>query len=437
MGALGPVTATGIAGLAGLLVLSLYLRRRLTITERAGTALADDAARLQRELTLVRRQMTLLQAEQQFMGHFVREFPLLTGELHAGVSERRIPGVLLGIVLRVLQPRQAVVLVRRKGSASSPERAERLVVAAASPAEGPLQPGFEVTLGQGPVGLVAAGQVAMDRRELDAQRLQAGLEPAGFALPGFDVDLAAPMVIEGKTVGAIAVSGLQRPSAETKDVLRLVAQIGALAVHYVSAYTEVKVTADLDGLTGVYNKRHMTDVLAETVFRSRQQAGRMAVFLFDVDNFKHYNDTNGHTAGDHLLRQLAQLVEENVRKENTFGRFGGEEFLLVLPDTTAEQALIVAEKLRYLIAHHVFPFGEKQPLGCVTVSGGIAAYPAHGLDSAALLQAADGALYEAKHQGRNRVLSGRARHLGYESDAAAEAAGVGGGLSPSWEWSNE
>ena len=133
------------------------------------------------------------------------------------------------------------------------------------------------------------------------------------------------------------------------------------------------------------------------------------MFLFDVDHFKHYNDSNGHAAGDQLLKQLARLVEDNIRKENTFGRFGGEEFLIVLPETSPEQALIVAEKVRYLIAHHPFPYGDAQPLGSVTISGGIAAFPGHGLDPEALLEAADSGLYEAKRQGRNRVLSGRAR----------------------------
>ena len=114
--------------------------------------------------------------------------------------------------------------------------------------------------------------------------------------------------------------------------------------------------------------------------------------------------------------------EENIRKGNTFGRFGGEEFLLLLPDTSAEQALIVAEKIRYLIAHHEFEFASRQPLGHLTVSGGIAAFPDHGVGGAELLRAADEALYEAKHQGRNRVLSGRARDTDSDADRpAAEA----------------
>lgn len=425
----------GLGLLLAVVGLSFYLHGLLRSRQRVGTTLENEAARLQRELTLVRRQLSLLQTEQQFVSHFIREFPHLTGELQSGVTERRIPGVLLNIVLRILEPRQATVMLRRRRAESDPVRSSRLVVAAVSPAHGMLQAGVEVALGLGPVGLVAESQRAMDLRDFESHRLHTGQDPMASGTPGLEVDMAAPMVVGGETVGVIAVAGAKRTSSDAKDVLRLIAQVGGLAVHHVSAYTQVRVTADLDGLTGIYNKRLMTEVLAETVFRAQQQLAGMAVFMFDVDNFKHYNDTNGHAAGDQLLSQLARLVDENIRKENTFGRFGGEEFLLVLPDTTAEQALIVAEKVRYLIAHHDFAFAEKQPLGRVTVSGGIAAYPDHGVDSAALLRVADDALYEAKRQGRNRVLTGRARYLGDAPDELPVAQSLA--ETPSWEWSSE
>jgi diguanylate cyclase (GGDEF)-like protein len=137
----------------------------------------------------------------------------------------------------------------------------------------------------------------------------------------------------------------------------------------------------------------------------------LSVFLFDVDNFKNYNDLNGHVAGDHLLQMLARLVGENTRKTDVFGRFGGEEFLLVLPNTPLPHALTVAEKVRAAIASHALPFAERQPLGCISVSGGVAQYPIDALDSARLLHAADGALYEAKRQGRNRVLRATCEYL--------------------------
>jgi diguanylate cyclase (GGDEF)-like protein len=145
----------------------------------------------------------------------------------------------------------------------------------------------------------------------------------------------------------------------------------------------------------------------------------LSVFLFDIDNFKNYNDTNGHLAGDRLLQELAGLVQESVRKEDVFGRFGGEEFLLVMPHTSERQGLAAAEKIRRLIAERAFPYADRQPMGHLSVSGGVAAYPAHGVDAASLVHAADAALYEAKRRGRDRVLPAAA---GPVEAAAAPAA---------------
>ena len=97
-------------------------------------------------------------------------------------------------------------------------------------------------------------------------------------------------------------------------------------------------------------------------------------------------------------------MHDGVRKGDVFGRFGGEEFLLIQPETDALAALATAEKLRTLVASHPFAFAEKQPLGCLSISGGVAGYPLHGADAAGILSAADEALYRAKRSGRNRVL---------------------------------
>ena len=129
----------------------------------------------------------------------------------------------------------------------------------------------------------------------------------------------------------------------------------------------------------------------------------MAVFLFDIDHFKNYNDVNGHVAGDHLLRLLSHLVADNIRADDVFGRFGGEEFLLVLPNRTLGEASRLAEMLRQEIEGYQFPYGEWQPLGRLTVSGGVAAYPDNAQNAADLLRTADAALYDAKKAGRNQV----------------------------------
>jgi diguanylate cyclase (GGDEF)-like protein len=188
----------------------------------------------------------------------------------------------------------------------------------------------------------------------------------------------------------------------------------------------------MDGLTRVYNKKHLEQTLNELIYRAAcaayDQRGAstgpgqvLSVFLFDIDNFKNYNDTNGHLAGDKLLQELAGLVNEAVRKDDVFGRFGGEEFLLIMPHTNASQALQAAEKIRALLASHPFAFAERQPLQIISISGGVGEYPMHGLDAAGLLHAADEALYEAKRSGRNRVLPAKTGHAPAHAPAAAAA----------------
>ncbi|HSF04855.1 MAG TPA: GGDEF domain-containing protein, partial [Methylomirabilota bacterium] len=177
-------------------------------------------------------------------------------------------------------------------------------------------------------------------------------------------------------------------------------------------YAEMKVTASLDGLTGIFNKRHLAHRLEEEIHRARDGASPLSVFLFDVDNFKQYNDRNGHVAGDRLLLDLARLVHDRVRHDCLFGRYGGEEFLIIFPGTSRPQALAAAENVRQAIAGHQFPFGSGQPLGIVTISGGVAECPLDGSDMASLVRAADEALYRAKHAGRNRVLAYEPTYLG-------------------------
>jgi diguanylate cyclase (GGDEF)-like protein len=147
----------------------------------------------------------------------------------------------------------------------------------------------------------------------------------------------------------------------------------------------------------------------------QQRLTTFSLFLFDVDHFKHFNDTNGHLAGDDLLRDLARLLQSCVREGEMIGRYGGEEFLMVLPGVTGEDGLLAAERIRRAIQEHVFDHEKNQPLGDVTVSGGVATWPIHGRTAAEVLQHADEALYAAKGEGRNRV------HL---YDALADAEGT-------------
>jgi len=409
------MTAEIIAAVATVCAISLAARlsRARAAAEDVLAAAWSRAEVVERELADLRRRHGQLQQDQQFLTQFLREFPHLTRELHSGSTGRQIPRTLLNVVMRSLSPRQALVLVRRRPTETDPGRGSRLIVAAAS-AECGVSPGTEIAMGQGRLGFAAETQRVMNRADFDAETAVARARFRQDALAGFEPDLVAPMVFEAETLGLIALARPARTAEDAKAALRLVAQTGAQALQSAAAYTRIKHSAEVDGLTRVFNKRQMTKTLAELIYEASQGTGAVSIFLFDVDNFKNYNDLNGHVAGDGILQLLARLVQENIRKQDVFGRFGGEEFLLVLPQTRLPQALAVAEKIRWVVSAHSFPHRERQPLGCVSVSGGVAEFPASAQDSTALLRSADAALYEAKHQGRNRVLPAARAYLSEE-----------------------
>ncbi len=164
-----------------------------------------------------------------------------------------------------------------------------------------------------------------------------------------------------------------------------------------------------DPLTGAFNRRHMETCLDEAIERQRRNGTPAALLLIDIDHFKGVNDHFGHAAGDSVLRTVVALIADRVRRLDRLFRIGGEEFLLLLPDTDAAAALSVAEELRGLIAAASMPGAPR-----VTVSIGVAALDA-GQSMDGWMQEADTALYQAKQQGRDRVVPAG------EQEAAAEA----------------
>ena len=401
----------GLIVTAGVLV-PILLRMRAAVAEaRADT----DAASPQ--LQSLKRTNAKLQEDLGFLTRFLQDFPRLARELYNNLGERQIPGVLLNTVQRSLDPQQVAVLVRREETArpNEKQKAARFVVVAAHPENGPVRLGTEIPVDTGEIGFVAESQIVATRQDLEAEEATNRLRP-GSGLSGMPhPDLIAPLVFDRETLGVIVVAR-PRKSGDPKAALRLVAQSGAQVLHSTAQMSRIKHTAEMDGLTRVYNKNHMDQTLNELVYRSacaaydQRDGGAvgvkhdLSVFLFDIDNFKNYNDANGHLTGDQLLLELATLVQRSIRKEDIFGRFGGEEFLLILPHTNAEQAMAAADKVREAIANHPFAFAEKQPLKRLSVSGGVSEYPHDGLDAAGLLRKADEALYLAKEQGRNRTL---------------------------------
>jgi two-component system, cell cycle response regulator len=182
------------------------------------------------------------------------------------------------------------------------------------------------------------------------------------------------------------------------SILKYLSGLDAEAKYHEEIYRMTIV----DGLTQIHNKRYLFEALDRELIRARRYDRQLSLLIFDIDFFKNINDQYGHLAGDHVLRELARIVQERIRRDEVFARYGGEEFVIVLPETPLPGGTALAENLRARVETHPFAFqGERIP---VTISVGCAML---GEEKTAveLIQRADDKLYEAKRGGRNRVCS--------------------------------
>lgn len=158
-----------------------------------------------------------------------------------------------------------------------------------------------------------------------------------------------------------------------------------------------------DALTGLYGREFLQRYLPDEMSRSRILKKSLSLIMLDVDDFKHYNDTNGHPQGDRVLRNLADLIQKSVRNYDFSIRYGGEEFCIIMPDTPLDHARKIGERIRQNVEKEKFDFQEKQPSGNLTVSLGLASFPDHASNETDLIKFADIALYHAKGSGKNKV----------------------------------
>jgi two-component system cell cycle response regulator len=158
-----------------------------------------------------------------------------------------------------------------------------------------------------------------------------------------------------------------------------------------------------DGLTQIANKRYFLEFLEREMGRAHRYSRALSLVMFDIDHFKSINDTNGHLAGDYVLRELAGIIRSRVRKEECFARYGGEEFAYVIPEAGGDNTRRFAEKLRKLVEDHHFTFEGKEMQ--VTISLGVADLTGDMTEPLQFIKLADQRLYQAKRTGRNRVVS--------------------------------
>jgi diguanylate cyclase (GGDEF)-like protein/PAS domain S-box-containing protein len=223
--------------------------------------------------------------------------------------------------------------------------------------------------------------------------------------------LCIPMVAQGETIGVLHVhigTGLESKLLDENLQITLERIASSAAGQIALSIASLKLRAALkdlsirDPLTGLYNRRFMHDFLEHEVLRARRTKGSFAVMFIDLDHFKRFNDSFGHDAGDAVLQSFTQVLTKHFRGSDILCRYGGEEFALVLPDSSLHDAEIRADDLRTKVKNLAISHRE-MALGPITCSIGIAEFPVDGSTAEELLRAADKCLYEAKTEGRDRT----------------------------------
>ncbi|MBI5366888.1 MAG: GGDEF domain-containing protein [Planctomycetes bacterium] len=195
----------------------------------------------------------------------------------------------------------------------------------------------------------------------------------------------------------------RRPEFLEKLILVEVDRVRSLS----EKVSQVHQRAITDALTGLYNFGFFSDRLELEVERATQVGDQISLAMFDVDHFKRFNDTYGHQEGNRVLAALAGVLKSSVRRGDIVVRYGGEEFVALLYGVDLTEATAFAERVRQQIESHSITSGGKEPLGPVTVSGGIATFPEDATEAKELIRVADANLYRAKAAGRNRIVAGR------------------------------
>ncbi len=339
----------------------------------------------------------------------------------SGLRElREIPDRTLDLVQEIFQPSYSVFYRVNHG----------MLVAAASRGDSEFREGHRLEPGEGVVGWTAVKQLAFTPEDAELESATVRSRNLARCTPRKGFSLCIPIVSQERAMGVILVGPSARQLPHAREIGRTIALLASVAITSARVFHQERMLAKTDGLTGLLNKTNVFQRLQDLMYGESASLPRVSVFLLDIDHFKHYNDTNGHLDGDELLKRMGALLRENSRENEVVGRYGGEEFLIVMPGSSKQTALKVAERIRGLVESTPFENAASQPEGKITISGGVASWPGDGEDVDSLLRNADAALYEAKRAGRNRVLAFSAPEL---ATAGAESYFATGGTAAQGE----
>lgn len=217
--------------------------------------------------------------------------------------------------------------------------------------------------------------------------------------------ICIPLKVPAGVVGLLHLGDFtpRRFDREKMQLLSILASFASMAICNAKLHKRTRIMAITDSLTGLYNHRYFQEIFSQELSRAKRYQKRLAVLMIDVDDFKKFNDSHGHHVGDRVLAEIGAVIARTLRKADFAFRYGGEEFIVLLPEAGLDSALLAAERLRQSIGRETGAILRGVSGAGVTVSVGVACYPDDGADRDELFTAVDGLLYKAKELGKNKI----------------------------------
>jgi diguanylate cyclase (GGDEF)-like protein len=280
------------------------------------------------------------------------------------------------------------------------EQKESLYIAASDGYLSGSKENFWIRLGEGVTGKVAAiGKPLLLQDVTKFKGYIAGIE-------GARSELAVPLKVKDKLIGVLNVESKELNAFDEGDLklLLVLSTPVAIAIQNAQLHQQIKNLAITDELTGLYNFRYLIERLEEEIKRTQRYKRSLALIMADIDHFKKYNDSFGHLEGNKVLKVLADILKVSVREVDIVGRYGGEEFIIILPEAGKEEAREIAERMRFKVERYKFINNKNHPNeNKLTLSLGVTSCFREFISLESLIYKVDQALYQAKRKGRNRV----------------------------------
>lgn len=386
-----------IVAMATLLLLAVGLIIEYTIRREELSRDLEKNRQKQQQLATFSAELNTLRKELVRKSEIADQLPRITKKLTEKLPPDAYPAIAVRSIMKFFHAGEVGYFAPVEGSSDY-----TLVVGVGFPPDWPGK--VRIQSDEGILGMALQKKMVVSMMDPHSS---SGRRPSRRSLEdsmGVAPDFVAPVFGVSGILGALVVAGCPFPLEEERIYVSMLTDLLSMALQNATHLDPSKDGKWVDQLTGGANRLYFQQRFESEIRRTGNYRHALALFMFDIDEFKKINDTYGHQAGDVVIKKMAELVKKNTRSSDLVGRYGGDEFMVLITSTTEERAASYADKLREKIATTDIAIpGTKVPVR-ITVSGGLAMFPTHGQSTIELFRAADDAMYESKRQGRNRIV---------------------------------